>query len=118
MQQELFEIDSVIRGHHVYKDSWTPLLNEELAVCTELNNVYDRHAVSIQKDRRTVGHELAKLITKFLNKGGNAVCIVSGHRKKGKGLEVPCTYRFYGKRKLIRKLEKLLKKMDETSLIY
>lgn len=113
-ESSCFDFESVIRGHHIYKSSWTPVIDEELAVCGELGNVYDRHAVCIKKDGNIVGHvprELARIIRKFLGKGGKAICIVSGHRKRGKGLEVPCTYQFSGKRKLIRRLEVLLKKI-------
>jgi len=38
---------SVIRGYHVYKEVWTPILNEELAVKKEEDNGYDCYAVSI-----------------------------------------------------------------------
>ena len=106
-----FAFESVIRGHHIYKSMWCPVLDEELILCEELNNLHDRNAVSIKKEDNVVGHvprELARVVKKFLRKGGKAICIVSGPRKRGKGLEVPCTYKFSGKRKLVKKLEALL----------
>jgi hypothetical protein len=41
-----FSMDSVIRGHHVYKSTWTPIVGQELDVDAEPNNVHDSHAVA------------------------------------------------------------------------
>ena len=48
-------IDSVIRGHHIYKDIWTPFIGEQLDLQRELNNAYDRYAVTIIKKDEIVG---------------------------------------------------------------
>ena len=42
-------LESVIRGHHIYKSRWTPLLGETLNTCLELDNEHDKYAVSIVK---------------------------------------------------------------------
>jgi len=42
-----YEWHSVVRGHHVYKEVWTPVIGEELTVKKEKDNGYDRYAVSI-----------------------------------------------------------------------
>ncbi len=63
VMMEEFELESIILGHHIYKSLWSPILNEELAMCEELNNVYDRHAVCIKKDRCIVGHVPRELTT-------------------------------------------------------
>ena len=39
--------DSVIRGHHVYKDIWTPFIGEVLRVEQETHNVQDQFAVAV-----------------------------------------------------------------------
>jgi len=36
-----------VKGHHVYKEVWTPVLGKELAVNKEEDNGYDCYAVSI-----------------------------------------------------------------------
>ena len=37
------EIQSTVRGHHIYKDIWTPVIGEELTVIPEENNEHDPH---------------------------------------------------------------------------
>ena len=39
--------DSCIRGHHVSKDLWTPVINEELVCAQESGNSHDSYAVAI-----------------------------------------------------------------------
>ena len=36
------------------------------------------------------------------------MCEVTGRRKHGKGLEVPCVYKFFGSEKIITKLKDVL----------
>ena len=60
-----------------------------------------------------VGHlprETAKIVWFFLRRGGSGWCKITGRRKKGIGLEVPCVYTFSGPHKLVKKLEVLLMK--------
>ena len=40
----------------------------------------------------------------FLLHGGYIICEVTGKRKKGNGLEVPCIYTFTGTEKLIERI--------------
>ena len=47
---------SVVRGLHVYKDIWTPVLIEVHPTQQEHGNPKDRYAVSILKDDLIVGH--------------------------------------------------------------
>ena len=44
---EEFEITSVVRGHHVYKTIWTPVVGEMLLLKTEDNNEHDLYAVAV-----------------------------------------------------------------------
>ena len=99
---------SVIRGHHVYKARWTPVIGEKL-VCKndkrEEAKAYDDFAVGLYKDGKDssgssdvlVGHvpiELSHLICTFLNaedsNEGNAEVI--GKRTLENGLVVPAIY--------------------------
>ena len=51
-----FEKASVIRGHHIYKSIWTPVVGEELALQREDGNDHDlKHGCSM-KDGDIVGH--------------------------------------------------------------
>ena len=96
----------------MFKSIWTPFVGEQLQICREGGNVHDRYAVSVKKDDGTlVGHvprEISRIFWYFLRHGGNITCEVSGRRKRGKGLEVPCLYEFRGVKKLVAKLEVLL----------
>ena len=49
-------INSVVRGHHVYKDIWTPEIGEELTCRREVGNIHDLHAVAVICGRNVVGH--------------------------------------------------------------
>ena len=45
---EHFEIESALRGFHVYKntENWTPVKGQQLTFHREFNNIYDRFAVA------------------------------------------------------------------------
>ena len=110
-----FTLESYIRGHHVYHTIWTPIVGEVLPTKRELTNDYDRYAVAVLKDGEVVGHvprALTKTTSFFLRYDGNVVfCEVSGERvNRGVqlGVEVPCIYKFYGRRSHIKKLKELL----------
>ncbi len=108
--EEIYTCSSVIRGHHIYKETWTPHIDEELIAGCEEGNVYDRHAVAILKDGEVVGHmprTIARYSWYFL-KRGSIKCVVTGRRKKGIGLEVPCDYIYSGPVKAVQKLKRLL----------
>ena len=103
--------DSVIRGHHVYKRVWEPFIGETLQVSREEDNIHDRWAVSVVLNGNIVGHvprEISRPFWHFLLHDGEISCEVTGPRRYGNGLEVPCKYRCAGRRKLITKLKLLL----------
>ena len=108
-------IDSAVRGFHVYKNIWTLAMNEVLQTRQEIGNPEDEHAVAVVKTsdagERTVGHvpkELSRICWGFLHNDGEIICTVTGSRRRSPlmqgGLEVPCRYKFIGKRKHIKKL--------------
>ena len=103
--------EGVIHGHHVYKDNWTPFIGKILCVKQETNNVGDYFAVATVKANTIVGHvvcEVSRLVWYFIQHDATVTCEVTGHRKHGIGLEIPCTYSFSAKKKIIRKLHKNL----------
>ena len=110
-------MESVVQGHHVYKQTWTPHVGEQLQLKHEEENNNNVRAVAIAKDGIIVGHlprELAR--TFFLKRGGTGI---TGKRKKGKGLKVPCVYSFYGPSELVKKLKFLLQyKHSSNSCLY
>ena len=52
----MFFTESVVRGHHVYKDVWIPFTGEELVCQREIGNLRDLFAVSVCKGATIVGH--------------------------------------------------------------
>ena len=60
MIQESFETESCIQGFHIYKDTWSPLIGEQLKCTRETNNPLDRYAVVVVNitpvSTETVGH--------------------------------------------------------------
>ena len=138
-----YEFLSVVRGHHVYKDIWTPVIDEQLTVKKEDSNEHDRYALSVvrhgsdfsdetyseaEEDAATtgavsseaiVGHvprEYSKLLWFFIHRGGSIVCKITERRQKGNGLEVPCSYHCVGAKRLIKQLKQKLETMVDTPL--
>ena len=101
----IFLFYSVIRGHHVYKSVWTPTVGEVLQVSEEPDNLHD---INVLKESNHVPREINRIFTFFQAHNGTISCEVIGHRKFGKGLEVPCIYKLTGKEKLIVKARKIL----------
>ena len=56
-----FEFSSVIRGHHVYEDIFTPAIGNILQSRREPDNSYDIFAVAIIEDDTNVGHVLRNI---------------------------------------------------------
>ena len=76
-----FVMESVIRGHHVYKTIWQPRVGEQLALEREDCNSCDRHAVSVMKEGAIVGHipqEVSRTYWYFIRRGGTISCEVTG----------------------------------------
>ena len=112
LEESIFLHESVIRGHHVFKDVWTPHSGEILLVEKEPGNSHDRCAVALLKaDRTTVGRvprEFSRVVWHYLSHGGKISCEVTGRRKFGKGLEVPCVYKFLGSENLVKRMKSII----------
>ena len=109
----IFWYESVICGHHVYKRIWTPTTAEILSLNTDPTNRHDRFAIAVLKAGAIVGHVPRKLNRNFhffFISGGKIMCEVTGKRKFGKGLELPCVYKFTGTEKNMTKVKKILSK--------
>ena len=51
-----YRIESSVRGHHVYKDVWSPVIGDELPVEVEEHSTFDEFAVAVMKSSNVVGH--------------------------------------------------------------
>ena len=96
----LYKVEFIcaIRGHHVCKTSWTPVLNEKLE-CKKDNREealsHDKHSVGVfKRDETLVGHvpiEISRIIDYFMqnNEKNFLSATVVGSRKREIGLVVP-----------------------------
>ena len=121
--------ESVIRGHHIYKDFWNPVRGDILIVRPDNTDSgaqeIDRYTMGIFENDdgvdRLVGHaprELSRLLHDFFHHGeGNTIRVaVTGARFKENGLVVPGKYMLLTKsKKVAALLDKELLKMNELS---
>ena len=97
-ESEECTLESVIRGHHIYKWIWRPLVGKALTLERKEGNTQDRFAVSLLKDTIVVGHVprvFSWVFWHFLRHRRTITCEVTGRRKRGKGLEIPCEWSLY-----------------------
>ena len=106
------EMKSYIKGHHVYKHLWTPVINEHLSSEMEPNNIKDKYAVCVKKNNVVIGHlplgksgKFAKMIFYFLRADPYAKCVVVVTGKAvilgdGDGMQVPRMLKITGKKTL------------------
>ena len=57
----MHEVDSCLRGFHVYGDIWTPTVGESLICKQQIGNLNDPYAVAIKKGSEVIGHVPRKL---------------------------------------------------------
>ena len=96
-----FNLDSAIRGYHVYKEVWpNPFIGEIVSSECEERNALDPFTAALQK--AGTGHAPRTISSLFLRQGGTIEATVTGPQRyaadleKG-GVEIPCGYRFTGK---------------------
>ena len=105
----MVEIESCVRGHHVYKAMWKPTLNEELNcymyMYKEEDNPHDPYAVAVTKgdSKMVVGHGPRKISAAcylcLARKENSLAYKVTGERAFSKhlrqgGLQMPCVLAF------------------------
>ena len=69
MVDNYFQLEGVVRGHHIYKNVWTPAIGEHLSLQQEPDNSYDSFAVTVMKEGDVVGRvprELSYSFTSFI----------------------------------------------------
>ena len=109
LMAHLHTSNSVVLGHHIYKDIWTPTISEERVCQREVGNIYDFHAVAILHGGYVVGHVPRTISTPcnvFIRKRGAITCIISGHRQysldlEQGGFDVPCKLQFQADNQII-----------------
>ena len=119
---ERFEIESFVKGYHVYRQAWTPIISERLTAVQEPTNLVDKYAVCILKNGHVVGHlekgqtgKLAKTMFYFLRADDQCSCVVVIRGKPvnlggREGMSVPCILEFSGKKDFIDVLKSQISK--------
>ena len=109
----LTEINTYVKGYHVYKNIWKPTVKKELETEMEPDNVMNKHAVCVKKNTSIVGHlplgknrKFAKMIFYFLRADQDVECKVVITDKEvnlgdGDGMQVSCKLKFSGPRKMV-----------------
>ena len=110
-EEESFQLESSVRGHHVYKFVWTLVVGQFLQVQPEAENSHDAYAIAVILDDVDVGHlprEFSRVAFYFLQHGGRITCEITGSRRlsdvRNKGLIVPCLYTFWGRPAIIKRV--------------
>ena len=123
------QIHTYVKGHHAYKEKWTPEIGESHDAQIETNNPVVKYTVCIEKFGKTVGHlnkgeddKFAKALFFFL-RGDNylkAKSITSGrrcHHGDGESLPIPFFhFHFILFWKIIQKL--IIQKLSMCIYIY
>ena len=68
----IFVLESDVRGFHVYRVAWNPVLGVELTALREPSHSEDPFAVRLKRGRETVGHvprEISKICWLFIHRG-------------------------------------------------
>jgi len=55
-KMEMYEVDSCVRGHHVFRGIWNPTIGEQLACKGEASNTQGIYTVTITREATIVGH--------------------------------------------------------------
>ena len=107
------EIDTYIKGYHLYKNIWKLIVNEELETEMDPDNVMDKYAVCDKNNTSIVGHlplgkngKFAKMIFYFLRADQDAefkVVITGKEVNLGDGdrMQVPCKLKISSPRKMV-----------------
>ena len=107
----VFEFQSYVTGHHLYKDIW---VGEKLSTATEPENHHDKYPAKVLKENEVAGHvprDTSKYCTFALLCGGTITSEITGKRQKKRwdGLEVPFKYITKGPFHMILNVEKIIK---------
>ena len=116
--------ESVIRGHHVSKDFFTPSISRILSCEIERGNVHDIYAVAVKDDDTVVGHmprSITSVCHTFLNRSDTTIdSEITGNRIYSRdlpqgGLEIPCNYIFEGPAGYVDKVKRFINATPGTA---
>ena len=120
-----WDLKTFIKGHHVYKDTWTPKQGEQLDALMEPDNRLDKFAVCVKINEKIVGNlkkgtsgRFAKTIFYLLRSDAYSSAWAKVACKRcnlgdGEGTQVPYKLSLSGQPKFASLLRKELMKMKE-----
>ena len=119
-----YEMESEIRGYHVYGSSWKLKIGDLLLTDREVSNEDDKFAVAVYEElgfdeldgKKIVGHlpmEFSRIAAYFIENDGEISCKVTGKRKHSKGprggMAIPCKLSWTSSNKRhVKKLDALI----------
>ena len=117
----IFQLESYVRGYHVYMNIWNATINDYLQCKIEENNQLDPSAVALLHDNcleeKVVGNgpiHLSKIFHRFLKLPFCSIlAFVTGkrvNRSAGDGLEISADYKFFRDARAISWAENQFKK--------
>ena len=117
----MVNVETAIRGYHVYQTVWKPAIGEEFISLHEKENGHDPHAMGVYYEGKLVGHlpkEASKYCHYFTLHNGNIRGRVTGRRKSSPagGMEIPCLLTFAGSERIVTKMKQLLQDLDSASV--
>ena len=117
------DLETFIKGHHIYKNIWTPQLDELLEVSTEPDNPVDKFAVEKEPkycgaSKKWQNWKICKDFAFFLRSDPYSKCHAKVTWKRynlgdGDGLQVPCILYISGQAEFMSILQKELVKTKE-----
>ena len=81
---ETCEIETCVRGHHVYKSIWSPTTGEELDCRRKPANTEDPYAVTVVRRSTVVGQvprKISAACSLFLRREGTIHCRITAGRR-------------------------------------
>ena len=58
---DTYEVESCVRGHHVFGSIWSPTIGEQLVCKRQIGNPQDVYAVAVMRGATVVGHVPRKI---------------------------------------------------------
>ncbi len=112
--EDQYQVESVVRGYHVYHNVWDVIVDEKLVCAVETDNPRDRFAVGVYKNNNIVGHiprKFSAVCSLFLRRGGVITSEIIGGRSYSHdlpqgGMEISCIYVFQGNEADVSKIKK------------
>ena len=108
-----FTTDSMVQGHHVYQEVWTPNTGEYLVRTREEENLQDHYVVTALKHDEIIGYlpkTISTISSLFITCGSSIQCEVTYHRRYSRdlpqgGMDVPCKLHFYADGSELKKVK-------------